>query len=487
MDLTVLPPILVYPPEEPSKPEKKEPEQPTKPEKPKKVTEESQIISESETVEKGKETKHIKTLTPKDVETINRLVSVSAPQIANPADLKMLGEETPIEFLTQTYCSYVYYFIVFESENHVVTGFVFRTTVTDPSDFKYLGKSSFAKTEPMTSDEIMEKLVKLQEKYDEEDVQKAVADYDSQYAGQQPDNVFADQVGEQQRFIVVYKEGESVSRFIVTKSNGVYTVEEMCRVEPKDFKPKTTTKTKVSGEQTVKTKDVKKLLEEDEVADQIVKLVKEKKDVEGYELDEAEVSEYADSVEYDLTYVRVDSDNGKPVKKDEIVVHDKTTHQNTIIEQVKPEKAPKDEKEEKEDDTEEKFTVVQEKDLKEKKDKKSEAILNMTEEVRKKENLKPDEFKVDVILVDDKGKVNKVKEVLSNEDKSQNILVTAIVDEETGKAIIEETKPVKPEVAEHFKPKPEKKEPEQPQKPEKPKKPIVIDPTVIDQVVTQVE
>ena len=316
------------------------------------MTEESQIISESETVEKGKETKHIKTLTPKDVETINQLVSVSAPQIANPADLKMLEEETPIEFLTQTYCSYVYYFIVFESEDNVVTGFVFRTTVTDPSDFKYLGKSSFTKTEPMTSDEIMEKLVKLQEKYDEEDVQKAVADYDSQYAGQQPDNVFADQVGEQQRFIVVYKEGESVSRFIVTKSNGVYTVEEMCRVEPKDFKPKTTTKTKVSGEQTVKTKDVKKLLEEDEVADQIVKLVKEKKDVEGYELDEAEVSEYADSVEYDLTYVRVDSDNGKPVKKDEIVVHDKTTHQNTIIEQVKPEKAPKDEKEEKEDDTE---------------------------------------------------------------------------------------------------------------------------------------
>ena len=105
-------------------------------------------------------------MTLKDKETISYLLTSSMTQITNIEDLNILQQQTPVEFITQTYCSYVFYYIIFENDNNIVTGFAFRSSLTDSSDLVYLGKNSFKKNKPMSSKKIMRKLYKMKTSFD---------------------------------------------------------------------------------------------------------------------------------------------------------------------------------------------------------------------------------------------------------------------------------------------------------------------------------
>ena len=78
-------------------------------------------------------------------------------------------------------------------------------------------------------------------------------------------------------------------------------------------------------------------MKEDEVLTQVTQLVKKEKDVKDYKLNEVKVSEYTVSVEYDLKYVLITNETTKTVEKEEIVVHNKVTHENKIIEKKQKE------------------------------------------------------------------------------------------------------------------------------------------------------
>lgn len=90
---------------------------------------------------------------------------------------------------------------------------------------------------------------------------------------------------------------------------------------------------------------------------------------------------------------------------------------------------------------EEKFTVVDEHAPTQL----QEAIKKIAEEVRVSEHITDKEMQVKEVLIrehDEPTKVEKVQEVIENTKTGEQLLVTAIVNSETSKVVVEDIKPI---------------------------------------------
>ena len=90
---------------------------------------------------------------------------------------------------------------------------------------------------------------------------------------------------------------------------------------------------------------------------------------------------------------------------------------------------------------EEKFTVVDEHAPIQV----QEAIKKIAEEVRVSEHITEKEMQVKEVLIrehDEPTKVEKVQEVIENTKTGEQLLVTAIVNSETSKVVVEDIKPI---------------------------------------------
>lgn len=169
-----------------------------------------------------------------------------------------------------------------------------------------------------------------------------------------------------------------------------------------------------------------------------------------------QMADYEKKTEYVVSF-ETKGDDAKETKTEEVsVVHDKVTHHTEIIavepvvEQQPTETETKEgHKEHKSEESheyvpEEKFTVVDER-APEVPTQVHEAIKKIAEEVRVSEHIPEKEMQVKEVLIrehDENTKVEKVQEVIENTKTGEQLLVTAIVNSETSKAVVEDVKPI---------------------------------------------
>ena len=232
-----------------------------------------------------------------------------------------------------------------------------------------------------------------------------------------------------------------------------------------------------TGEKEVETTDVEKLIKEDEIAEQVHDFVKQDKDLKDHNATKVKTTEYEDTVKYEIELEKVVEDSEDDKKDvvevvDKVVVHDKNTHENTVISESKKNKTKEDiatehkEKEQKNKD-EDVYVVVTKEEKEQLPEKVADAIDNIVEEVKEKNNFNDKDYEVEVLL-EDEGETSKVKEIIKKKDGTENTIVTGVINEETGEHFILETKPADEKVLEHLKPKETKPEKEDKKPEEKP-------------------
>ena len=175
-----------------------------------------------------------------------------------------------------------------------------------------------------------------------------------------------------------------------------------------------------------------------------------------------QMADYEKKTEYVVSF-ETKGDDAKETKTEEVsVVHDKVTHHTEIIavepvveqqptetetkEGHKEHKEHKDHKSEESHEyvPEEKFTVVDE-HAPEVPIQVHEAIKKIAEEVRVSEHIPEKEMQVKEVLIrehDENTKVEKVQEVIENTKTGEQLLVTAIINSETSKVVVEDVKPI---------------------------------------------
>ena len=331
--------------------------------------------------------------------------------------------------------------------------------VTDASAVQYLGRREIAKTPGMTDKKMLDALTAISVEYTAAEAEQVVASTYDNYREVKADQVIANQLGEELRFLVIYQEGGFVNRFFLSGplSSRSYKVIEECRVEEKRDN-RTTTTVSVTGEKSVETTEVETLVKEDEVAQQVVDFVTGEKGLEEFNKTAVKTTEYENSVEYEVEFEKVIPATEKQPETvervEETVVHNKETHENTIVgekksngthEQLEQQKEQKEEKEHV-------AVVVTEEEKERMPEQEKAAIEEVLKEAHEKHNLPEEEYEVVEVIVQEKGETVKVQEVLQKKDGSEEVLVTAIVDEKTGKHVVEEVKVVEGTVVEHLKP-----------------------------------
>ena len=178
--------------------------------------------------------------------------------------------------------------------------------------------------------------------------------------------------------------------------------------------------------------------------------MKKDKKLKDHNATKVKTTEYEDTIEYDIKLEKVTEDhegedNDVVEVVDKVVVHDKNTHENTVISETKKnmtkDEIVQDDKDKKQKNEDEDVYVVVTKEEKEKLPKKvSKAIDNIVDEVKEKNNLNDKDYDVEVLL-EDEGEICKVKEIIKKKDGTENTIVTCVIDEASGDHFILETKP----------------------------------------------
>ena len=153
--------------------------------------------------------------------------------------------------------------------------FAFRLN-RDQDSFDYLGKYSFAKEDTMTEKDIISKATQVRGSFDEEKALNSIVSLHEDYAGLKPSSVSLTQLGEEVRGSIVIVNNDYLNRFLVaTSSSGSskYKVIEECQIEK--IKPiQTETKVTVTGETSIITNDIEKIIKEDKTAKEVIQNIK---------------------------------------------------------------------------------------------------------------------------------------------------------------------------------------------------------------------
>lgn len=183
-------------------------------------------------------------------------------------DRKLIEDNNVLAILENSFCSSEEYVLILES-NNVIYVFAFRL-IKDQEKFDYLGKHSFTKEDGMTEKDIISKATEVRSPFDQEKALASIVNLHESYAGLKPSSVSLTQLGDEVRGSIVIINNDYLNRFLVaTKSgssstsenseNSKYKVIEECQIE-KIKSTHTETKVTVTGETSVLTNDIEKLI-----------------------------------------------------------------------------------------------------------------------------------------------------------------------------------------------------------------------------------
>lgn len=348
--------------------------------------------------------------------------------------------------LREEFCDHADSLVVYESEG-TVFAFAFRSAVSADEDAAFLGKTSFARV-AMSDKEVVEKATALRSTYSHENALAAIVSKHSSYAGLVPEQTEVKQLGDFTRAAFVFTVDGFRNRFLVGGApSGSYEIIEECRLE-KSKEVYTETKVSVTGETSIATNDVVRVVKEDQTAKEVIENIRrEVAEVRAQEPTAIKITDYEKKIEFVVDFEKL-SEEQTLTRQEVLVVHDKVSHNNEVVsvEQVRRTETTAQEP------VPEKFVVVAGVTAEVPKQV-HEAISVVTEHVRQSENAAPEEIVVRQTLVREHAepsKVEKVQQVVENTKTGEQLLVSAVVNVDSKKVIVEDVKPIEEHVVKHL-------------------------------------
>lgn len=294
----------------------------------KKVDEEFQTIKVTQTATTGKSTASTRTFSQAEEKEIAKIAQLAQAesQHFSVSEVAAIEKQQPVSVLREEFCEHADSLVVYESEGTIFV-FAFRSAVANDEDVTFLGKFSFSR-DALTDKQVLEKATAVRSAYKEESALSAIVEKHSSYAGLAPEQTEVKQLGDYTRAAFVFTVDGFRNRFLVDGSPaGAYEIIEECRLE-KTKDVYTETKVSVTGETSVATNDVVRVVKEDQTAKEVVENIKrEVPQVQQQEPVAIKITDYEKKTEYVVNFEQA-SEEETLTKQEVLVVHDKVSHNN---------------------------------------------------------------------------------------------------------------------------------------------------------------